>query len=206
MIYKIDATQRMTERKSDLTKLRKDGFIPGIVYGAGIDPIKVTLDKAEFMKLYKRSFNELVFYEIQYAGKNYHTLIKERQIHPVSREILHIDFMVIPAHQMIEVEVPLKFIGTPEGVKAGGLMDIVHRTLKIQCVEDAIPEDIEVDVSHLNIGEALHVNQLPQSKWIVKDHPENALVTIHAKKVDVAPVVEAKPEEIPEEKKTDSNK
>jgi large subunit ribosomal protein L25 len=200
MILKIDAKERKTVRKSELSKLRRDGFIPAVVYGPGVEPLKISLDKADFMKLYKKSFNELVFYEVQYAGKEYHTLLKERQMHPVSREILHVDFMVIPPHQMIEVEVPLKFIGTPKGTKEGGFMDIVQRMLRIQCVEDAIPEDIEVDISHLVVGEALHVRQLPKGNWTVKDHPESALVTIHAKKTETQPVVEPKAEETPEDK------
>ncbi len=202
MIFRLNADQRKTEKKSDLNKLRKDGFIPAIVYGPGTEPLKITLEKAEFMKLYKKSFNELVFYEIKLAGKEYHTLLKERQIHPVSREILHIDFMVIPAHQLIDVDVPLKYIGTPVGVKEGGTMDIVHRTLHIQCLEEEIPQDIEVDVSNLGVGEALHVSQLAVAKWKVKEHPETALVTIHAKKVEqpTEPVAETKTEAPAEEK------
>jgi len=197
MIFKIDAVQRTTENKADLKKLRKDGFIPAVVYGPGNEPVKITLNKADFMKLYKKGLNELVFYEIKLAGKEYHSLLKERQIHPVSREILHVDFMVIPPHQSIEVDVPIKFIGTPIGTKTGGIMDVVHRTLRIQCVEDEIPDDIEVDISHLIVGEALHVRQIPQGKWTVKDHQDKVLVTIHAKKIEavVTPAAEPKPEE-----------
>jgi large subunit ribosomal protein L25 len=202
MILKIEAEQRTTEKKSDLSKLRKNGYIPAVVYGYETEPLKISLVKADFMKLYKMSYNELVFYEIKYAGKEYHTLMKDRQIHPVTRDILHLDFMVIPPHQEIEVDVPLKFVGTAIGMKEGGILDIVQRTLKIQCVEEDIPEDIEVDISNLQTGEALHVYQLPQGKWTVKDNPDNALVTIHAKRIEVvAPPVEEepKPEEAPEE-------
>jgi large subunit ribosomal protein L25 len=206
MILKINADQRTTERKSDLTGLRKRGFIPAVVYGPGTEPIKISLDKAEFMKLYKKSFGELVFYEINIAGKEYHTLLKERQIHPLKRDILHIDFMVIPPHQQIEVEVPIKFVGTAIGTKEGGILDIVQRTIHIQCMEDDIPADIEVDISNINVGEALHVRQLPQGKWKVKDNPDNALLAVHAKKVEqpAAPAAETKPEEPAEETKTQS--
>lgn len=202
MILKINAEQRKTERKSDLTKLRGTGLIPAVIYGAGTQPMSVSLVKADFMKLYKKSFNELVFYEVTLDGKEYHTLLKERQIHPVSREILHIDFMVIPHDQMIDVEVPIKFVGTPVGTQEGGVMDIIHRTLHIQCMEKDIPDDIEADISALNIGEAYHVRQLPQGKWKVKDNLDNALVTIHTKKIEqpATPAAEAKPEEAPEAK------
>jgi large subunit ribosomal protein L25 len=201
MILKMEAEQRTTERKSDLTQLRKSGFIPAVLYGPGTEPIKISLEKAAFMKLYKKGLNEIAFYEIRIAGKEYHTLVKERQIHPVSREILHVDFVVIPAHQLMDIDVPIKFVGTANGIKEGGIMDIVRRTLKIQCLPEDVPDDIEVDISNLNVGEALHVHQLPKGKWTIKDLPDTALVTIHTKKAEAEPVAaaEPKPEETPAE-------
>jgi large subunit ribosomal protein L25 len=202
MIFKIEATQRTTQKKADLTKLRKDGFIPAIVYGSETEPVNITLDRAEFMKLYKKSFGELVFYEIKLGSKNYHTLMKERQIHPVSREILHLDFMVVQHHQKLEIDVPIKFVGTAAGTKAGGTLDIVHRTLKIQCLEEDIPEDIVVDISNLEVSEAIHVHQIPVGKWTVKENPDTTLITIHPKKVEAAPAPAApKAEETPKEEK-----
>lgn len=191
MIFKLNAVPRETIRKSDLSNMRKNGLIPAVVYGPGTDPLKVTLNKTDFMKHYKKSFGELAFYEIEYAGKNYHTMMKERQMHPVSREILHVDFMVIPHGHLIEVEVPLKFVGTPEGVKEGGTLDIVHRTVKIQGREVDIPEDITVDVKHLKLGEALYVHQLPTGNWYVKDHADDAVAVIHTKRGDVVATPEA---------------
>jgi large subunit ribosomal protein L25 len=123
--------------------------------------------------------------------------MKERQIHPVSRDILHVDFMVVKHHQKLEIEVPIKFIGTAIGTKSGGIMDVVHRTLKIQCLEEDIPEDIEVDISHMEVGDVMHVHQLPIGKWTVKENPEQTIVTIHAKRVDSAPAPAPKPEETP---------
>ena len=200
MIFKINAVERNTVRKSDLKNLRKEGMIPAVVYGHGVEPLSITLDKIEFMKLYKKSFNEIVFYEVKVAKNEYHTMIKERQMHPVSREILHVDFMVIPPHQMIEVDVLIKFVGTPIGTKSGGFMDILHRSIRIQCIEDSIPNDIEIDISNLNVGEAFHIHQIPAGKWTIKDNPENALVTIHTKKAEVAAAVEAKTEAAEEKK------
>ncbi len=201
MIFKLEAEQRTTERKSDLTKLRNNGFIPAVIYGSGVEPIKISVEKTNFLKLYKRGLNELVFYDINIAGKEYNTLLKERQIHPVTREILHLDFMVLPRNQEIEVEVPIKYVGTPIGVKEGGIMEIVLRTLRIQCMQEDIPADIEIDISNLNIGEAIHIYQLPQGKWTVKEHSDTAIVTIKSRKVEAepTPAPETKPEETPPE-------
>jgi large subunit ribosomal protein L25 len=200
MIFKIDAAQRETMKKSDMTKFRKEGLIPAIIYGSGTDTVNISLQKADFMKLYKKSFGELAFYEIKVGTKNYHTLMKERQIHPVSREIIHIDFMVVKLHQKLELEVPIKFVGTAVGTKTGGTLDIVQRTIKIQCMEEDIPDDIEVDITNLAVGEALHVHQIPVGKWTVKENPDSTIATVHAKKIDVAP---APAEPKPEEKRTE---
>ncbi|MBM4399939.1 MAG: 50S ribosomal protein L25, partial [Candidatus Cloacimonetes bacterium] len=168
--------------------------IPAVIYGRGLDTIKISLVKNEFVKLYKKSLNELAFFEVNVGGTEYHTLLKAKQIHPVTRETLHMDFVVVPSHQMIEVDMPIKFVGTPVGTKTGGFIDVVHRTLKIQCLEENLPEDIEVDISSLIVGEALHVHQLPKGNWVVKEHPDTVLITIHAKKVEAQPATDVKVE------------
>ncbi len=207
MIYKIEAESRKTGKKSDLNKLRDSGLIPAVVYGPQTKSTKITLNKADFLKLYKKSFNELAFFDIQLKGKNYHSIIKEKQIHPVSREILHLDFMVIPAHQKIEIDIPIKFKGTPVGVKEGGILDIIQRTVKIYCNADNLPEDIELDISKLNIDQAYHVDHLKKGEWEYRDPINNTLVVIHPKKVEPVVVeVEEEAEAAEEEKREETEK
>lgn len=197
MIFTLNASPRDNKTKSDLTVLRAEGNIPAVIYGPGMESISISLRKSEFTACYKKSFNEIAFYEIELEGKKYHTLLKEKQPHPVTREFLHLDFMVIPAESKIEIEVPIKFVGEAIGTKEGGMVEIIHRAVKLSCAADAIPEDIELDISKLNVGESLHVRDLPAGKWQIKENLDNTLVVIHAKKKEEAapePKAEPKPE------------
>jgi len=196
MIFNLTTKPRVTQRKSDLTQLRASGMIPAVIYGAEMESLSISLVKSEFTQCYKKSFGELAFYELELDGKKYHTLLKEKQTHPVTREFLHLDFMVIPAKAPIEIDVPIKFIGEPVGLKEGGILDVQVRSAKISCMADSIPEDLELDIRGLKVGDTLHINALPKGNWEYKDHPEVALVVVHAKKAEAAPVAE--PEAAPE--------
>jgi len=202
MIFTLEAQTRKTVRKSDLTKLRAQGMIPAVLYGPELDAMSISIDKAEFTRCYKKSFNELAFYEIELGGKKYHTILKDKLIHPVGRHILHIDFMMVPATAQMEFEVPIRFIGEAIGTHEGGFVDIVQRSVKLVCQANKVPEGLDLDISNLHVGDSLHVDALPKGEWTVKDHDEVTLVVVHAKKTE-APV-EAKTEDIaektPEEK------
>ena len=187
MIFTLDAITRDNKKKSDLTELRAQGLIPAVIYGKGLESQSVAVKKADFMNCYKKSFKEIAFYEILFEGKKYHTLLKEKQTHPVNRDFLHLDFMVIPPKSMIEVEVPVRVVGEAAGLKEGGFLDVLHRSLKIVVQADQIPEDIEVIVTDLRVGDTIHVRDLPVGKWQYKDNLDNAIAVVHAKKADEAP-------------------
>jgi large subunit ribosomal protein L25 len=191
MIFNLEATKRTTVRKSDLTALRASGMIPAVLYGKSMESLPIAINKGEFQQCYKKSFNELSFYEIKLDGKKYHTILKDKLVHPVSRNILHIDFMVVQASAMMEFDIPIQFTGEPVGTKEGGFTDIIQRIVKITCKAKDIPEEIKLDISGLGVGDSLHVKDLPQGKWHYKDHPDVTLVVIHAKKQEE----EAKPAE-----------
>jgi len=194
MILNVDAEKRVTQRKSDLTELRKKGYIPAVIYGEGTDPISIALNKAEFGKIYKKSIGELAFFDLNVEGKKYHTILKDKQIHPVGRHFLHLDFMAVKAKTHVEIDVPIKFVGEPIGIKTGGIMDVIQRTVKISCLANQIPEDIEVDISKLGVGDSIHISGLPQGKWQYKDHSDVTLIVIHAKKGDTTTQAETEPE------------
>ncbi len=182
MILTIDAVSRKTIRKSDLTVLRAEGKIPANVYGYKMESKSITLNKADFMKAYKKSFREVTFYSVQVDGEKYFSVLKEKQVHPVTREFLHLDFMVIPSDSNIDFDVPINYSGEPIGIKAGGTMDVILRSVKISCFAGKVPDAINIDVSNLDVGTSLHVKDLPQGDWEYKDNPENAVIVIHAKR------------------------
>jgi large subunit ribosomal protein L25 len=186
MIFTIAAQKRHTTKQSDLTALRAKGMIPAVLYGKNLDSIPITINKGEFQQCYKKSFNELAFYELELDGEKYHTILKDKLVHPVSRNILHIDFMVIQASQHMEFDIPVRFVGEAAGTKEGGFTDIIQRTVKISCLAQDVPEEIDLDISKLHVGESLHVKDLPAGAWSYKDHADVTLVVIHAKKVEAA--------------------
>lgn len=199
MILSIEAVKRITEKKSDLVELRNNGFIPAVIYGEGIEALSIAVKSAEFTKIYKKSIGEMAFYDVNVESKKYHCILKDKQVHPVRRDFLHLDFMAVKAKTHVEVEIPLKFVGEPIGLKSGGLMDILLRNVKISCQANQVPQDIEIDISKLEVGSSLHIGDLPQGIWQYKDNDDIAIIVIHAKKVDTA----AEPEPVEEPKETE---
>ncbi len=199
MIFTLNAEPRHTVRKSDLTTLRAEGKIPAVIYGPKMESLPISLNKGEFTQLYKKSFAEVSFWEIESQGKKFHTILKDKQVHPVSRNVLHLDFMVVEKSAVIELEVPINYVGDPIGTQEGGMIDVLHRNIKIACKADAIPEELTVDISKLNVNESLHVKDLPKGNWTFKEHDDVAIVVIHPKKREEAAAEPAKAE-TPEEK------
>ena len=185
MIFTINAEPRNTVRKSDLTTLRASGLIPAVIYGPEVPSISITLNKAEFTQLFKKSFTEVSFWEIACAGKKYHTILKDKQVHPVSRNFLHLDFMTVAAEATVEFDVPIRYFGVAIGTKEGGMVDVQQHTVKISCKGQDIPEDLSLDISALKVGDSLHICDLPKGKWQYKDHDDVTLIVVHPKKTEV---------------------
>ncbi len=193
MIFTLEAKKRTTTKKSELNALRQQGMIPAVIYGKVVESTPISIDRGIFMQCYKKSFNELAFYEIELDGAKHHTILKDKLIHPVTRNILHIDFMVVEETAEMEFEVPVQYVGEAAGTKEGGFVDIVQRTVKITCQARNLPEEIKLDISGMHIGDSLHIKDLPEGNWQYKDHADVALVVVHAKKTEEVPVVEAAP-------------
>ncbi|MBN1948568.1 MAG: 50S ribosomal protein L25 [Candidatus Cloacimonetes bacterium] len=179
MNVKINAELREKGKKSDLKELRKHGYIPAVIYGEGKQGINIKLEKISFLKEYRTTIKEMAFFDVRIEGKTYKTIIKDKQIHPLSREIEHIDFLELHKGRPITVNVPLKFIGHAPGVAAGGVMDVLVRSLDVSCLPKDIPEDIEVDISELQIGETIHLGDIKLPEVDVKYPPDTALVSVH---------------------------
>lgn len=180
MIFTLEAQKRSTPKKSDLNKLRAQGIVPAVLYGPNTQTMSISINLAEFMRCYKKSFTELAFYEIHVDGKKYHTLLKDKLIHPVRRDFLHLDFQVIPTEVEMEFELPINYIGEAAGTKEGGFVDIIQRTVKVVCQAANLPENITVDLSPLHVGDAVRIKDLIQGDWVYRDDEEEVLVVVHA--------------------------
>jgi large subunit ribosomal protein L25 len=172
--YQLNLEVRESTGKGVARKLRANGRIPGVCYGAGTDTVPVALDPMPLEKALRASAAGLnTLFGVQgggaFNGKS--VLIKELQRDPVQRNLLHADFYAVDLTKEIEVKVPLHLTGTAAGLMNGGIVDHQLREIEISCLPTAIPEAFTLDVSALNVGDSLHVRDvvLPAGVTLVSD-------------------------------------
>ncbi len=162
---------RVGAGKGVARKLRAAGRLPAIVYGSGNDAIRVSLDPRRLDALLRSSeagLNTLIDLEGDPSVSGKTVLVKELQTDPVVGRMLHADLYEVDPHATIEVEVPIRVMGQPIGVTlGGGILDHGLRELLVECLPRAIPDSIDVDVSALELGDSIHVRELPLPEGIV---------------------------------------
>jgi large subunit ribosomal protein L25 len=189
-------------------KLRRNGFIPGVVYGQDAASLPLEIENKAFQALIRQGLGENVLITLttdDKQGKDRKVLIREIQRDPVKDDIVHIDFHEISLTKKLAIQVPIHLVGTPEGVTAGGILQHVLRELEVECLPTAIPEKIEVDVSSLTIGDSIHVADLQLEGIDVLSDPESSIVsvvppTVFKEPEVAAPAAEGEPEVITEKK------
>jgi len=160
--FELAASIRKDLGKGATRRLRKEGVVPAVIYGAGSEPVSISLDHNRLMH---STENEAFFshiLSIDVAGKEEKVIIKALQRHPSRSVLMHADFMRVNMSEKLKVHVPIHFIGEElsEGVKSGGVLTHDMVDIEIQCLPAALPEFIEVDVSGLAVGESLHLTDL----------------------------------------------
>lgn len=157
----LSASVRTVAGKGTARKLRAGGDVPAIIYGHGREPQSLAVNAHILTRLLEKISYTTTVIELDVNGKVARTLIRELQRHPVKRNILHVDFQELVAGEKVTVRVPLKFVGTPEGVRTGGgILDETIRELHISVDPADIPNHIDVDVSALQVGKSLHIRDI----------------------------------------------
>ncbi|HPN71425.1 MAG TPA: 50S ribosomal protein L25 [Saprospiraceae bacterium] len=142
---------------------RAEGMVPAVIYGSN-DPIHVLVNQKEVKPLiYTPDFK---LGEISVNGSAIKCIVKETQFHPVTDELLHVDFLALTPGKKIKVEVPVRFVGNSPGVKNGGKLIQQLRKIKIKTTPENMIEEINVDISHLELGQVLRVKNVQVSKDI----------------------------------------
>jgi len=174
----LSVESRTGTGKSVTRKLRAAGKLPAVIYGLGKSQ-PVTVEPSIITKLLLSEGGRNQILNLKGAGLDgKHALIKEYDVDPVSRKLVHVDLLEIDVTKKIEVTVPLNFVGKAVGVGEGGVLNFIERTLQIRCLPTAIPQHIDVDVSSLAIGHSLHANDVKLPEGIEKASQLNStLVT-----------------------------
>ncbi len=173
----LAAQKRTGSGKSLVRKLRAAGRTPAVIYGHGETTSHISLDSHELGVLFSHISVENTIINIKVdKAPEIRALVREVQVHPSSRRILHVDFYQIHAGERLEVEVPLHFVGASAGVKAGGILHPNFNSLPIRCLAENIPAAIEVDVSALDIGDTLHTNQLTLPEGVTTELDPEAVI------------------------------
>jgi len=215
-VKEIPVRSRTELGKGPAGRLRRQGWIPAVIYGHGkpAEPLAIERRVAEGM-LHARQ--RMVSLRPE-TGPERRALLREVQIHPVTDEIIHVDFLEVSAQDRVTVTVPLVFKGEPAGAKDGGVLDVHLHEIQLECAADAVVEQLRVNVAPLGLGEAIQVMDLemPPGARAVTDG-KLVVVTCHRRKevveeaapaaaADAAAAVPAQPEVIAEKKREEREK
>ena len=193
--FELHANVRKLTGNNPARQLRRGGFIPAVLYGPQTEPVLLAVSVKEFETILKKGnvgsmILNLVIQNGQQVTKP--AMIKELQSHPVSGNFIHIDFYEIDMNRKINVMIPIVTRGKSKGVEDGGLLQIVRREIEVLCLPGDIPETIEIDVTNLDIGDSVHVEEIPLGDNVELPSDVNfTVVTIISPKVEEEVAAEA---------------
>ena len=198
-LLQINANIRESVGNGPARAMRRQGNVPAVLYGPGKEPVALTISAYEFEQALKggKALQTMFSLTIQ-GGKtpNRSAMVKEVQTHPMSRELMHVDFYEIAMDRKIWVNVPVVTTGKAPGVEAGGMLQFVRRELEVQCLPLEVPEAIEIDISALEIGDSIHVDAvvLPANIEVPTDVNFTVLTILSPKAEEEAEEVEGEVE------------
>jgi len=183
----LDAATREAHGKSAVRKLRRAGRIPAVVYGLN-DPVSIELDARQSSKLVSLLHGGERMVALRFGSGNggeKHVLVREVQTTPTGNRLLHIDFQEIDTDKSVHVTVEVRPMGTANGVTLGGILQAVKHDIVVECLPNAIPEFIEVNVEALEIGDSIHVKDISFMEGVVPvTDAEETIIVVSAPRVE----------------------
>lgn len=156
-------------------RLRKSGMIPAVIYGSnGEENLKIS--KHEFRRFTREVGDRACIVELIYSDKSKLAMIKATQRNALSDGFDHVDFREVLADEPINTSLPIHLVGESAGVKLGGMLEVILHNVEVECLPENLPEFIEIDVSNLNVGEAVHIKSLPCAKGVRYLQPKDTVV------------------------------
>ena len=152
--YKLDIETRESVGKKATKAIRRDGKIPSTLYFKGDEPESISIDK---IKLYQALKSDQRVYEVELGGESQYVMVKAVQYHPVTDEIIHLDFMRVRRSEKMTISVPLVLVGKPIGVVEGGILSQALNQIEISCFPTNVPDQIEVNVDKMELNSSISV-------------------------------------------------
>jgi large subunit ribosomal protein L25 len=177
-----------TAGTSSAKRLRLQGRIPGVIYGHGMDPLPVSVERKDLRHALHTDAGHNALIDLQLDGGDSHlTIVKELQRHPVRNEVSHVDFIVVRRDEIVTVEVPILLDGEAKAVLGNdGTVDQLHHTLTIQSTPGNIPNEIVIDISEMKIGDSIRVGDLKLPSGVTTElDDEETLVSAQVSAVAV---------------------
>ena len=177
----VEVSERERGGKNASRRLRREGLVPAVVYGAQLDPLPIQVEARTVQRLLRTFGENAVFLlKLQGTDESRHTMVKDIQYDALTGGLVHIDFLRVDMDQKVRVRVPIELVGVSIGVKRdGGMLDFVSREIEVECLPADIPEHVDLEVSELQIGQHVEAREakLPANVTLV-DEPNKVLVSV----------------------------
>ncbi len=203
-MMELAADRRRTTGKEINRKRRAEGRIPGVIYGKGLEARPIEFDRKPLEKFLDTARRGTVIIRMIVRdgaeGMESYAVLKEVQTNPITDRVTHVDFYEVALGQKFRVEIPIRIRGKAAGIELGGILDVVMRSLEVECTPANVPEFIEADVSSLMIGQSITLESLRFPEGVVPLEKDLRLpvASVHAPKEEEAPSAEVVEEEAAE--------
>jgi len=191
----LEAKKRVSGGKTAAKILRREGHVPAVAYGKSMQSTPIAVAPKDVLGILRSERGKNTVIAMKLDGSSVTVMIKEFAIHPVTRELVHVDFVAVRPDEEVDVDVPLIFTGKAVGIAEGGVLRQVYRLVPVRCIADRVPPKLELDVTALQMGDSLQTKDLTVPEGVKIRLPlEQTLVAVVApekEKVEEAPVVAA---------------
>jgi large subunit ribosomal protein L25 len=190
----LEAQPRDAGTKNDARRVRREGKIPAVVYGAGKQAMPVSVDPRQVSRILHSETGHNTVFDLALDGERTKAMIVDWQYEPIKGSLLHIDLKRIAMDQKLKVNVPIELVGEPAGVKTqGGILEQITREVEVECLPGDIPHAIDLDVSQLVFGTVLRISDLPKNDKVKylsdPEQPVAHIITIKEEEVPTADAV-----------------
>lgn len=173
----VKVGMRLPHSSNSTNRLRREGFLPGILYGPKDDNLSIKFNKKEFEKIfYKVGEHTILNLVVEDKKQDFRVLIHDYQIDPVDKHLTHVDFLIISDDRPVKTNIPIRIIGAPKGVKVGGILEEFITSIKIKALPKDIPHFIEIDVTDLDVSESYKVRDLTIPENVTVLNPQDQTI------------------------------